>query len=180
MSSLRELYQEVILDHNRHPRNFGKLDPADASADGHNPLCGDKLTVYVKLDGDRITDVSFSGVSTQYEVTVPHHGAITVFVCVLLLWVIVRFNAKANPKPAPVHAQRALVLGWVALWWVGMCGINSSQCHGWASSAPSCRPRAPWCRLRWRCASSRLARAALVLAHGFGSANGPRWGQARL
>ena len=61
MSELRELYQEVILDHNRRPRNFGELEGADRHADGYNPLCGDKLAVYVNLDGDVITDVSFLG-----------------------------------------------------------------------------------------------------------------------
>jgi nitrogen fixation NifU-like protein len=58
---LKELYREVILDHNRHPRNFGKLDPADASADGHNPLCGDRLTVTLRLGEDRIEDLKFEG-----------------------------------------------------------------------------------------------------------------------
>ena len=58
---LGELYREVILDHNRHPRNFGRLDPADALANGHNPLCGDKLTVTVNLQGDVISDLKFDG-----------------------------------------------------------------------------------------------------------------------
>jgi len=58
---LKELYRDVILDHNRQPRNFGRLAPADTSADGHNPLCGDRLTVYVNLDGERIRDVRFDG-----------------------------------------------------------------------------------------------------------------------
>ena len=61
MSELRELYQEVILDHNRHPHNFGALEGADCHADGFNPLCGDKLTVYVNLQGQTITDVCFLG-----------------------------------------------------------------------------------------------------------------------
>jgi nitrogen fixation NifU-like protein len=61
MSELRELYQEVILDHNRRPRNFRELEGADRHADGYNPLCGDKLAVYVNLDGDVITEVSFLG-----------------------------------------------------------------------------------------------------------------------
>lgn len=61
MSDLRDLYQEVILDHNRHPHNFRELDGADRHADGHNPLCGDQLAVYVNLDGETITDVSFLG-----------------------------------------------------------------------------------------------------------------------
>ncbi len=58
---LNELYREVILDHNRHPRNFGRLDPADAQANGHNPLCGDKLTVTLTLQGDVVSDVKFDG-----------------------------------------------------------------------------------------------------------------------
>jgi nitrogen fixation NifU-like protein len=58
---LKDLYRDVILDHNRHPRNFGRIEPADAHADGHNPLCGDRLTVSLKLNGDRIEDVRFEG-----------------------------------------------------------------------------------------------------------------------
>ncbi|MEN9705616.1 MAG: hypothetical protein RLZZ393_1495 [Pseudomonadota bacterium] len=58
---LQDLYREVILDHNKHPRNFGRLDPADALANGHNPLCGDRLTVTANLDGTRIDDVKFEG-----------------------------------------------------------------------------------------------------------------------
>lgn len=58
---LKDLYRDVIVDHNRNPRNFGKLTPADAHADGHNPLCGDRLTVYVNLDGDRIRETTFEG-----------------------------------------------------------------------------------------------------------------------
>jgi nitrogen fixation protein NifU and related proteins len=61
MSELRELYQELILDHSRHPRNYGALEGADRTAEGYNPLCGDQLTVYVKLDGDVIRDVRFCG-----------------------------------------------------------------------------------------------------------------------
>jgi len=58
---LKDLYRDVIVDHNRNPRNFGKLDPADAHADGHNPLCGDRLSLYVNLDGDRIREAKFDG-----------------------------------------------------------------------------------------------------------------------
>ena len=61
MSDLRDLYQEVILDHNKHPRNFGEIEGADRHADGYNPLCGDRLAVYLNLDGDRIVDVAFLG-----------------------------------------------------------------------------------------------------------------------
>ena len=58
---LKELYRDVILDHNKRPRNFGRLDPADAHADGHNPLCGDRLSVFVKMNGDRVEDLRFEG-----------------------------------------------------------------------------------------------------------------------
>ena len=61
MSHLRELYQEVILDHNRSPRNFGPLEDADLQADGHNPLCGDRLSVALKVDDGVVTDVLFQG-----------------------------------------------------------------------------------------------------------------------
>jgi nitrogen fixation NifU-like protein len=60
MSDLRELYQEVILDHHKKPRNFRTLEGA-RHVEGYNPLCGDKVTVYVKLDGDVVRDVSFQG-----------------------------------------------------------------------------------------------------------------------
>ena len=61
MSELSELYQEVILDHNRRPRNFGSLPDANRTAEGYNPLCGDKLKVYLRLENDRIAGVSFEG-----------------------------------------------------------------------------------------------------------------------
>lgn len=58
---LKELYRDVIIDHNRRPRNFGRLEQPDAHAEGFNPLCGDRLDVYLTLDGDRIRDVRFEG-----------------------------------------------------------------------------------------------------------------------
>jgi len=61
MSDLRDLYQEVLLDHNRRPRNFQKLESANRTAEGYNPLCGDQITVYLKLEGDVIRDISFQG-----------------------------------------------------------------------------------------------------------------------
>lgn len=61
MADLRELYQEVILDHNRRPRNFRVMPEANRTAEGFNPLCGDRLTVYLQLDGDLVRDVSFQG-----------------------------------------------------------------------------------------------------------------------
>lgn len=61
MNPLSELYREVILDHNRHPRNFGRLDPHDAHADGHNPLCGDRLSITLRRNGDTLEDLRFEG-----------------------------------------------------------------------------------------------------------------------
>lgn len=58
---LKDLYRDVIVDHNRNPRNFGKLEAADSHAEGHNPLCGDRLTLYVNFDGDRIREAKFEG-----------------------------------------------------------------------------------------------------------------------
>jgi nitrogen fixation NifU-like protein len=58
---LNDLYRDVILDHNRRPRNFGALEPADASVEGFNPLCGDRLTVRLRLDDDKISDIRFEG-----------------------------------------------------------------------------------------------------------------------
>ena len=61
MSDLDELYQEVILDHNKSPRNFRTIEDADRKAEGYNPLCGDQVTVYVKLESGVIKDISFRG-----------------------------------------------------------------------------------------------------------------------
>lgn len=62
MNNLRELYQEVILDHNRRPRNFGPLPAANHQAEGDNPLCGDKVSVLLDLEDGRIQDIAFQGV----------------------------------------------------------------------------------------------------------------------
>ena len=61
MLDLRELYQQVILDHNKSPRNFRELADANRSAEGYNPLCGDKVSVYLKLEDGRIEDITFQG-----------------------------------------------------------------------------------------------------------------------
>jgi len=61
MSELRELYQQVILDHNRKPRNFRKLERANRTAEGYNPLCGDQVRVYLEVDGGVIRDITFEG-----------------------------------------------------------------------------------------------------------------------
>jgi nitrogen fixation NifU-like protein len=61
MPGLSELYQNVILEHNRSPRNYRGMPDANATAEGHNPLCGDQITIWLRLDGDVISDVSFQG-----------------------------------------------------------------------------------------------------------------------
>ncbi|MBA2504049.1 MAG: SUF system NifU family Fe-S cluster assembly protein [Pyrinomonadaceae bacterium] len=61
MSELSDLYQQVILDHNKKPRNFHKLEGANRHADGYNPLCGDQLSVYLQMEDDVVKDVSFEG-----------------------------------------------------------------------------------------------------------------------
>ena len=61
LENLNELYQEVILDHNRSPRNFSAMKDADRTAEGVNPLCGDKVKIYVKLENDVIQQISFQG-----------------------------------------------------------------------------------------------------------------------
>ncbi len=61
MTELNELYQEMILEHNRSPRNFRALADATGKSEGFNPLCGDRLTLYLKLENDIITDISFQG-----------------------------------------------------------------------------------------------------------------------
>lgn len=61
MSDLRELYQELIIDHSKRPRNFKVLEEANRKLEGYNPLCGDKITVFLELENDRVNNVSFQG-----------------------------------------------------------------------------------------------------------------------
>ena len=61
MFDIKDLYQEIIVDHNRNPRNFGIIDNADKIIEGFNPLCGDKLKLYLKTEGQNIADISFDG-----------------------------------------------------------------------------------------------------------------------
>jgi nitrogen fixation NifU-like protein len=60
-SDLRDLYQEVILDHNRRPRNFGRLEAANCTAEGHNPLCGDRVRLFLDVEDGRVRDIAFEG-----------------------------------------------------------------------------------------------------------------------
>ena len=68
MNELQELYREVILDHNRRPRNFGELADADRVVEGVNPLCGDRMTLYVNLDGEQVRDIRFTGTGCAISV----------------------------------------------------------------------------------------------------------------
>ncbi len=68
MFDIKDLYQEVIVDHNRNPRNFGKLDNADKKLEGFNPLCGDRLTLYLKINDDQIDDITFDGAGCAISV----------------------------------------------------------------------------------------------------------------
>lgn len=61
MSELKTLYQELILDHNKNPRNYRAMEDADRTVEGYNPLCGDRYTIYLKMEGDVVKDVSFTG-----------------------------------------------------------------------------------------------------------------------
>ena len=61
MSELRELYQQIIVEHSKKPRNFGELKEANHTAEGFNPLCGDQITVYLVLDGETVKDIAFEG-----------------------------------------------------------------------------------------------------------------------
>jgi nitrogen fixation protein NifU and related proteins len=61
LSDLRELYQQVILDHNKNPRNFHEMPDATARIEGYNPLCGDHYTIFLRIDGETISEVSFTG-----------------------------------------------------------------------------------------------------------------------
>ena len=68
MNDLQDLYREVILDHNRQPRNFGELEDADRVVEGVNPLCGDRMTLYVNLDSERVSDIRFKGTGCAISV----------------------------------------------------------------------------------------------------------------
>ena len=68
MNELQDLYREVILDHNRSPRNFGEIDDADRIVEGVNPLCGDKMTLYLKFNGEMVEDIRFTGTGCAISV----------------------------------------------------------------------------------------------------------------
>jgi nitrogen fixation NifU-like protein len=68
VDELKDLYREVILDHNRRPRNFGELADANRVIEGVNPLCGDKLTLYLKVEGDTVSDIKFKGTGCAISV----------------------------------------------------------------------------------------------------------------
>jgi nitrogen fixation NifU-like protein len=131
MAVSTQLYQEVILDHNKKPRNWGVLADATHRAEGHNPLCGDHLLVTLKLDNDTVGDISFEGEScaickasaSMMTTAEPHHlGRLTVFAgvrdlptrvkCAILPWHTLHAalnsqqstttEAEADPMHAPL------------------------------------------------------------------------------
>ena len=68
MNEIQELYREVILDHNRHPRNFGEIENADRVVEGINPLCGDRITLYLRLNKGNVEDITFNGAGCAISV----------------------------------------------------------------------------------------------------------------
>jgi nitrogen fixation NifU-like protein len=66
---LQNLYRNTVLDHSRHPHNFGRLEPADRTVQGHNPLCGDKITLFLRLNENDITDIAFEGTGCAIAIT---------------------------------------------------------------------------------------------------------------
>ena len=66
---LQDLYRNTVLDHSRHPHNFGRLEPADRTIQGHNPLCGDKITLFLRLNEKDITDIAFEGTGCAIAIT---------------------------------------------------------------------------------------------------------------
>ena len=68
MNEIQELYREVILDHNRHPRNFGEIEDADRVVEGINPLCGDRITLYLRLNKGNVEDITFNGTGCAISV----------------------------------------------------------------------------------------------------------------
>ena len=106
-TDLRDLYQEIILDHSRNPKNAGVLEDPTGEAQGNNPLCGDRVTVYVKLDGGRIEDVRFD--ARGCAISVASASMMTELLKEKTLEdaeaVFKRFNTQLTAKEAPVHAE---------------------------------------------------------------------------
>jgi nitrogen fixation NifU-like protein len=75
-ATLEALYQETILDHNRRPRNFRELANATGHSEGRNPLCGDQMSVWVRVDGDRLDEVTFQGQGCAIALSCDGHGKI--------------------------------------------------------------------------------------------------------
>ena len=114
MSDLRELYQQLILDHNKNPRNFRVLDPADRFAEGYNPLCGDKVEVYLQLHDDRIKDFQAMLTDPSSNLGLDQMGKLFVFAgvrdyptrikCATLSWHALR--AAIDNVQTPITTER--------------------------------------------------------------------------
>jgi len=115
-AELRDLYQEVILDHNKRPRNFRVMEDANHRADGHNPLCGDRVTVFIRLAGDRMT--VFAGVLGYESFWLGAEGWVAVCSNVIPRWSAQLFELVADKR----DMDTALALYnkmTPLLWWVG-------------------------------------------------------------
>jgi nitrogen fixation NifU-like protein len=119
---LRELYQEMILDHGKRPRNFRAMPEASGQAEGYNPLCGDRATVYVRLAGDRIEDVTFQGAGCSIStasasmMTEALKGKTRAEAEALFR----RFHALVTADPSRAHANADPELGKLAVF-SGVC-----------------------------------------------------------
>lgn len=106
---LQELYGEVILDHNRRPRNFGRLSGASHSAVGHNPLCGDRVTVYLRVEDGRIEEIAFEGVGCAISTASASMmtEALRGKSLAETRQLFERFHALVTRAPAPGHGDEA-------------------------------------------------------------------------
>ena len=101
MSELRELYQTTILDHSRQPKNFGKLDECTHKAEGYNPLCGDKVTVYLEIDGDHVKDIRFDGAGCAIST-----ASASPIDCTTIRSSSPAASSSGSPSPAPTPGSR--------------------------------------------------------------------------
>jgi len=137
---LRELYQDIILDHGQHPRNKRAIDHPSHFAHGNNPLCGDKVTVYLKMDGERVADVSFEGrgcaISTAAAslMTEVLKGKTTAEADALLRAFTAKLTGGDEPETAPALADDIDRLE------DGVCieNVGFQQCQYQALAQPQC------------------------------------------
>jgi nitrogen fixation NifU-like protein len=91
---LKTLYRQTVLDHSRHPRNFRRIENCERTAEGHNPLCGDKVTIYLRISGDEISDISFEGTGCA--------------ICIASASILTEAARGKNPRAAERLAQQVI------------------------------------------------------------------------